>query len=456
MSVNGYVYFVIPPELKGTNRVKIGMSNLDNDTRIKSYGKDTDIVIKYNCHNPKCIENKIIKAFKDNFKLIKGNEYFEGDIEEMKKIFLRILLGVNESKCNIDKYINIEEHNENNVKHITSYEKWNIHNFEIKIIKKSTGEGFYRCGKNQLWRKLYNSTKVEKNCETLLSLVNHFDKGYNDNKSIYNDIIDKCYSNIYLKIIELDYNKFIIRNFNEDRFIFNSLNLECKPLDEEIDSDTILLEDYENEDAPGLSKYILEDFRNINNEIVDEMLSYLISEKMKFNYKRFMHKLIIYSTNEENVFYDDNKWCLFTSWTSSLLRNLGKTSDILRSTEYYDNKKEFVKKYKKYKPRLLIITPRRIFHDITPNISDFRKFNFKNIIICDPNNDIYNTKTFMNYLNINENKIIDVIIDQTERAYDNQDQEYRRAIKITKPLNMYFIFESTNLLQINLLRWILN
>ena len=35
---NGYVYLVIPPELKGTNRVKIGMSKLNNDNRIKSYG----------------------------------------------------------------------------------------------------------------------------------------------------------------------------------------------------------------------------------------------------------------------------------------------------------------------------------------------------------------------------------------------------------------------------------
>lgn len=434
MNLNGYVYFVIPPELKDTNRVKIGMSNLDNDNRLKSYGKNANIVIKYNCCNAKWIENKIIKAFKDNFKLIKGNEYFEGDIEEMKKIFIRELF-VNENKSSI------EEHDGGDVEKIVTYEKWNKHNIDIKIIKKITGEGFYRFGKNHLWRTLYDRANFKnKDCETLISLVTHFDEGYNDNESIYNDIINKCYiSKKHIKYYKLDYNKFILQN-NDDIFIFNSLNLKCKPLDEEIGS-AVLVERYKN--IFNLNKHILNNFININNKIVDEILNNLVKEKIKFNYKKFMYRLLTYS-NDENIFYDDNKWCLFTDWTNSLFTSLGIGSDIIYSSEYYYNKKEFLKNYKKYKPRLLIIKPCRKFNGI--NIDTFRKFNFINIIICDPNNNIYNTKTFMNYLNINASKIMDVINYQNARTVE---------------LNYHILYEDlifrqTSSLQINLLKWILN
>jgi hypothetical protein len=37
------------------------------------------------------LENQIIKEFNNKFKLIAGNEYFQGNEKEMKKLFLQII-----------------------------------------------------------------------------------------------------------------------------------------------------------------------------------------------------------------------------------------------------------------------------------------------------------------------------------------------------------------------------
>lgn len=100
-SHSGYVYLVIPPELKGTNRAKVGMSKLDDTSRIKSYGKNVRLLCQWECTNATIIEKRIIQKFKDTFTLIKGNEYFQGDIRAMKEQFLQVL--VDEKKENFDQ-----------------------------------------------------------------------------------------------------------------------------------------------------------------------------------------------------------------------------------------------------------------------------------------------------------------------------------------------------------------
>lgn len=113
-NMKGYVYMVIPEALKGTNRVKIGMSKCNNYNRIKSYGKNVEIKIKYDCYNPKELEKIIINIFKHKFNIIQGNEYFEGDIEEMTKEFYRVI----NSPLNNNSYVNsslIEYYKKNNL-----------------------------------------------------------------------------------------------------------------------------------------------------------------------------------------------------------------------------------------------------------------------------------------------------------------------------------------------------
>ena len=92
----GYVYMIQSEELNGTNKVKIGMSTCENNSRIKSYGKNAKTIIKYNCSYPYMLERCLIKQFKKNYNLFKGNEWFEGDIEEMKKLFNKVINNENE------------------------------------------------------------------------------------------------------------------------------------------------------------------------------------------------------------------------------------------------------------------------------------------------------------------------------------------------------------------------
>ena len=88
------VYLIIPPELHGINRVKLGRSNSNTDdrskSRLKSYGKDTHVVHRISVPNSIFVEKRLIDKFKKKYKQIK-REYFEGDIVEMTIEFLEIV-----------------------------------------------------------------------------------------------------------------------------------------------------------------------------------------------------------------------------------------------------------------------------------------------------------------------------------------------------------------------------
>lgn len=197
---NGYVYLVIPPELKGTNRVKIGMSKLNNDSRIKSYGKGTVTVIKYNCCNVNITENKIIKAFKNNFELIKGNEYFEGDIEEMKKIFLQEITN-NENKSDIE-----EDKQKENVKIQNKFSTYKEEKYLLKVK-------IYDYGCIELITINNNNNNCE-SCEDIFTIdIRHDEylKGYVEklieNKVIENNKIYNIYNKSFIKKVNKYKNK---------------------------------------------------------------------------------------------------------------------------------------------------------------------------------------------------------------------------------------------------------
>jgi len=87
----GYVYFLQPSLAIGTNRYKIGCSTKDNNNRINSYGKNTELLYRYDTIQAEKLEKKIIKKFKERFILYQGKEYFEGDISEMLAIFIQTI-----------------------------------------------------------------------------------------------------------------------------------------------------------------------------------------------------------------------------------------------------------------------------------------------------------------------------------------------------------------------------
>ena len=84
----GTIYLIQPAELVGTNRFKIGCSNTNNLERCKKgYKKGSRFINIMECKEPFKIEKEIKKVFNDKFKLIAGKEYFEGNEEDIKKVF---------------------------------------------------------------------------------------------------------------------------------------------------------------------------------------------------------------------------------------------------------------------------------------------------------------------------------------------------------------------------------
>lgn len=76
-----YVYLIQPVELVSTNRYKIGMSNLPNLNRMRSYKCGTRYLLVCDCDDALTLERKLIKVFSNKYKLIAGNEYFECENE---------------------------------------------------------------------------------------------------------------------------------------------------------------------------------------------------------------------------------------------------------------------------------------------------------------------------------------------------------------------------------------
>jgi len=84
----GWIYLVQPEELLNTNRFKIGITQQKNAfTRPKSYGKKSRWLIIYEINNARNLEKKIKEELNKTFICIKGEEYFEGNEKEIRRIF---------------------------------------------------------------------------------------------------------------------------------------------------------------------------------------------------------------------------------------------------------------------------------------------------------------------------------------------------------------------------------
>lgn len=102
----GTIYLIQPCELIGTSRFKIGCSKNPDLERCKNgYKKGTRYICIMECNNPFLLENKIKEIFNSKFKLIAGNEYYEGNENDIYKLFIEI---INEHKNNIEN-ININK-----------------------------------------------------------------------------------------------------------------------------------------------------------------------------------------------------------------------------------------------------------------------------------------------------------------------------------------------------------
>ena len=83
------VYLVQPELVLDTNIYKFGI-NKGSGKRIKSYGKKTIVIRDFHTERYEEIEAILKIQFKKKFKLVKGKEYFEGNLQEMIEIFDKV------------------------------------------------------------------------------------------------------------------------------------------------------------------------------------------------------------------------------------------------------------------------------------------------------------------------------------------------------------------------------
>lgn len=108
----GIIYLIQPCELVGTNRYKIGCSKQNNLDRCKKgYKNGSRYICIMECVNALLLEKNIKDFFYDNFKLIGGNEYFEGSEDDILDEFLK---KVKEHKENTENTVNTV-FNDNNI-----------------------------------------------------------------------------------------------------------------------------------------------------------------------------------------------------------------------------------------------------------------------------------------------------------------------------------------------------
>lgn len=99
LSSFGIVYLVQPENYLNTNVYKIGMSDKPLIDRIKSYGSQSRVLFLMECNMAYELEQEIIKAFKQKFKIHKGKEYFEGIEFEMTSVFMQLCVTHKLTNC---------------------------------------------------------------------------------------------------------------------------------------------------------------------------------------------------------------------------------------------------------------------------------------------------------------------------------------------------------------------
>ena len=112
----GIIYLIQPCELVGTNRYKIGCSKQNNLDRCKKgYKNGSRYICIMECVNALLLEKNIKDFFYDNFKLIGGNEYFEGNEDDIINEFFKKVNEYKENERNnvFNDNIVLNENNDN-------------------------------------------------------------------------------------------------------------------------------------------------------------------------------------------------------------------------------------------------------------------------------------------------------------------------------------------------------
>jgi len=152
----GIIYLIQPCELIGTSRYKIGCSKkTDLDRCKKGYKKGSRYICIMECNEPLLLETNIKNTFNNKFTLIAGNEYYEGNENDMLKCFIDIIFNHKNSN---------EEINNTYIINVKEDDKYDKHDGDIKEIKKefiNWNESEYFGGKKQLIKFFINTDTIE-------------------------------------------------------------------------------------------------------------------------------------------------------------------------------------------------------------------------------------------------------------------------------------------------------
>jgi hypothetical protein len=224
MSTNkGMIYLIQPAELVGTDRYKIGCSKEPSLKRCnKGYKKNSRYLIIEECSNPMLLEDKIKKKFNEKFNLIAGNEYFQGNEDEMKKEFRKIIDDFNNNEhfgdANDDENTD-DDIEENSEDEYYDNKKKNDHDENINKIKNEFPN--YKDDESFGGQKKLIKIFISNNYPEFIININEINKEKKivDNEFIISDI--ECYEYEYIKQI---ITKKIIKNnkiydLNDSSFI---------------------------------------------------------------------------------------------------------------------------------------------------------------------------------------------------------------------------------------------
>jgi hypothetical protein len=170
-----YVYLLHPPHFKD-DVYKIGGSEHMDNCSLKSYGKGTEILAMIVINgNYLAVEKQIKNSFNSKFTLVHGKEHFQGDRNEMKLEFLKIIYNYELLMNDTEEQYKKPEYNKDNENQFKC--KYCYKTFATRYRLKKHTETTLKCIQN---RRIKVDTVIENKDNTSLnetelnSILNRF------------------------------------------------------------------------------------------------------------------------------------------------------------------------------------------------------------------------------------------------------------------------------------------
>ena len=368
-----------------------------------------------------------------------------------------------------------ENSNDNNKLKIYTYEDFMKCSTisAIVITNKKTKEGYIKLDS---WRRLYDQDSSDFNpnymehlegyleyniCDTVLrnpqngKIFTYQDISKNDYceyevvpnwDCIIKDICNKCYTSKPI-FYELPYHKFPV--FFKNPMIFNTNDFQF----EDIPYDKILLT--QNTTACISSS-------NRDTQIIDEIMSVFIKDESIIDkFKKLCKSILLKPSNKTIIFYDGGMSGSYklSSWLKDAFYVLGlqRGSDFIDADDYYSEKAQYNKLFKKHTPRCVFIhkyqskysAPCKILHKSNESIiNNFTNLGIKNIIIQSDSL----VKNYTSFTNME--KYIDQNLETLSLLIT--DEQKRKDFIKSHPRYFDTLLYSGNYFFLNMLAWCLS